>query len=800
MEIKYKNERLTKRQKEAHDYQWYKQKADEYEAKHTSINSNAGSVVEDYKRMKVNYDLFNNILNLSDFEYVCQPFGAEAGELPADMVNRDISSYRIKAMIGMEMRKSFDYKVLATNPEATTRKEQERFKRVKNYVVELIMAPIRAKEEAKAQVEIEGREPTPEEIQKIQQEIEEAVKDKTPDSAKKYMKRDHQDPAEIQGHHILSFLKRKLRLKDKFNKGWKHALLSAYEVYWIGIVNGKPEARVTNPIRFSCDLSQDLDFIEDGEWAVAEFRKPPSELTRDFDLNNKELDEIYENYEHRASNMNEEFFGDSQQDFYEDGNYISVKHIQFKGLRKVGWLDYIDEQTGELITEFLVDENYTIDKDNGDVYIKWEWIPETYEVWKIGKDIYKNMGPVEGQIKDPDNLKESKLSYYGAIYDRTNSIPTSVMDRMKVYQYYYNIVMYRLELLLASDDGRKILMNINAVPSTMGVQKWQHFMKSSPFLWFNTEEEGMANQDVNTVAKEINLSLASDISKYINILEYLEEKCGKSIGVTDPVLGQVSPSEKVTNNQQSLVQTQYMLEPYFDLHNQVKKNVMQGLLDTGKVAFSREDAPEYLNYIADDMSVEMFKINKDLLASETLGLFVEDSTSADEVKESLERLAHAAMQNQTVELSDVIKVIKSDSLTTAEEELTLGEQKKAEKEQEKQEREHQQNLELEDKKEELAKKDHERTLEEIRVKEEEKRETDIAKQTILAAGFNENKDMDNDGELDVLEIARDGVNADIQIREQKRKDLELAHKIKDDERKNELKEKEIKNKKSTSKA
>ena len=59
---------------------------------------------------------------------------------------------------------------------------------------------------------------------------------------------------------------------------------------------------------------------------------------------------------------------------------------------------------------------------------------------------------------------------------------------------------------------------------------------------------------------------------------------------------------------------------------------------------------------------------------------------------------------------------------------------------------------------------HEREKDLIITKEEERRETEIQKQTILSMGFNENKDVDNDGVPDVLEVARHNVDADIKAR------------------------------------
>lgn len=785
----YDHERLTRRQKEYDNYQYYREKIDSYDTEGNTVKSGYGGVSE-YKRMKVNYDLFNNIIDLSDFAYVCQPFGAEAGELPAMMVNRDISSYRIKALLGMEMRRPFAYKCMAVNKEATTRKEAEESSRISQYVIAEIMRPIQEQIELKYQQEqAGGRQLTPQELEQLKARIAEETAAQTPPEVKRYMQRDHQDPSEVQGQQILNYLMKEQDIKKKFSNGWKHATLSAYELYWVGIVNGKPVGKVINPLRFNCDKSPDLDYIEDGEWATAEFRMHPSEVVKMFELTDKEIDEVYNNYQHYVTDSIRENMFESSEDYEkdEDINTIKVIHSVWKGLRKIGWLDYIDPD-GELQTKFMVDEDYRLNKENGDISLTWEWIPEVYEGYKIGSNIYKNMQPVAGQFKDMDTLYECKLPYIGAIYDNMNSQPTSIMDRMKVYQYYYNIVMYRLELLLASDDGKKILMNINAIPESAGIdiEKWQYFFKSTPFMWYNPDEEGMTGQDVNTIAKTLDMSMASDIGKYIDLAEYLEQKCGKSVGVTDPVLGQTAVSERVGNNQQNLVQTAHMLEPYFDLHNSVKKNFLQALLNTAKVAYVESEL-ESLSYFMDDMSQEIINLDINLLSNTTLGLFIEDSSAAEEVKQTVRTLAHAAMQNQKIELSDVLSVIKHDnSIQEAEETLIAAESRRMEREQSNEKANRQFQADEAQKERDEKALDHDREIEKIITKERERRKTEIQKQTILSVGFNENKDFDGDGELDAMEIARDGVAARIALSKEAREDRLADHKIKDDEEKNKI--------------
>ena len=105
------SQRVTTSHKNANKKQWYKNQINLLDQQVNDVSADFRGISE-VKRQKVNYDLFNNILDLTDFEYVCKPFGAEAGELPATMVNRDIVSGKIKSMLGMEMKRPFSYQKL----------------------------------------------------------------------------------------------------------------------------------------------------------------------------------------------------------------------------------------------------------------------------------------------------------------------------------------------------------------------------------------------------------------------------------------------------------------------------------------------------------------------------------------------------------------------------------------------------------------------------------------------------------------------------------------------------------------
>lgn len=790
---------LSYAQKNANDKQWYKDKIQMLDTGNNRSTYNSNGVSE-YHRMKVNYDLFNNILDLKDFEYVCKPFGQEVGELPAKMVNRDILSNKIKVILGLESTRPLEYKVLAVNPEATTRKEQKEFGMLRDFVINSIIGPIKEELEQKAIQEAKGRELTEEEKANVQKQIQEQLQTMTPEEVKLYMERDHQDPAEIMSQQLLDYLMLKEGIQRKFNKGTKHAALSAKEFYWVGEVNGEPSVRVCNPRRCNYDKSPETEFVEDGEWFSYEYRMTPSQVVAFFadELSKEDIKTIYTDYRaYLTRPLTEDLFSFSQYSYNEeDRNTMRVLHVVWKALREVKFLKYMDEEGIE--QETIVDESYVLNPEAGDISISVQYIPEVYEGYKIGASLFKRMRPIPGQFRDMDNLYDVKLPYIGTIYDSDNSVPTSIMDRGKVWQYYLNIVMYRLEIVLASDKGKKVMMNINAIPDSAGIdiQKFQYFFESSPFGWFNPNEEGVGYSDVNTIAKVIDLSTASDIAKYIELADKMKRECGEAMGISPQMEAQIAQRDAVQNTKQILQQNSLILESFFSLHDVVKRNVLQALIECSKVCYSISK-PRKLSYILDDMSMKAFDLDPMMLDNSTLGIFVNNSSETLRIKELITQLSNTALQNQQASFKDIVSVLKETSISGAEDILSKSEKEAQRREMQKISIEQENAKELEAIKEQNAEKAHQRSKEITILKEEERRKTEVAKMALTGASYNPELDADNDGENDFLEIARKGQETLIKARKQDLEERKFEHEKISKQQEIDLKREDLKIKKES---
>ena len=651
MAYTFPQQRISKKQKTKNDYAWAKSVIDEIERQSSDNRLDVSTSLSSSDRKKVNYDLFNGKLDREDFEYVCKPYGMDVGEMPAELRHYDIMSPKLRVLFGEEIKRPFNYKVVSTNPEAITDKERQKADLLRQYITEQIQQKVQqtlAMQAEGGMMEAQDPEAQQQQMQQVQQAM-------TPPEIEEYMKRTYQDGREIQAQQILNYLEKKERLRDKFNKGWKHALISGEEVYWSGIVNGEPTLRTVNPLFFDYDKDPDLDYIQDGQWAnnFGEY------------MDDQEIKDLYaDNYSSETGGhalgsktfsyddgtLFDPYINLEDTDDAKKGSYIKVTHSEWKSLRKIGFLIYMDESGTP--QDIIVDEKYKINKEAGDIELKWEWIPEVWEGTKIGKDLYINMRPKPNQHKDLDNLYSCKLGYIGTAYNNLNAASVSLIDRMKPYQYLYNIIMYRLELDLASDKGKKFLADINQIPSSMGMDmdKWLYYFDAMGIAWVNPNEE------------------------------YLELQCSEVSGITKQREGQIGPTELVGTTQQAVVQSSHITEEWFSIHSSVKKEVMSSLIDTAKVAWG-DGEKEKLQYVGDDMTIAMFTVDPEQFSNTSYGVFVSDSARDQELFMILRQLTQAALQNQMTELSDVIKMFSTNSTAELRTMLETAEDKRREREQ-----------------------------------------------------------------------------------------------------------------------
>lgn len=768
----------------------WKEACVDYIAGHSQGSSRDGNNRSRKEEMQTYYDLYNSIYSEKDLKYVTNPFKQQDG-FPAMAQDYNIIKPKIDLLLGEETKRPFNFRVVHTSDIATSEIQDKAKQMIVDYIQATIMSKLGPEEQARYQEALQSGEiMTPEQIQK-------------------YISKDYKDIAEITAYHSLNYLKNKLNITHEFFKGWKDALIGGEEIYYVGIVNGEPCLQRINPIYFDYDSdTSDLEFIHEAQWCCYEMIMSLTEVyDRLYDkMSEKQLNELLDMMDDRSKGGVTPEVRKTSLDYphikthsingfssnpFEEADNIHVWHCCWKSLKKIGFVNIINPETG-MPEEYQVDETY---KETGnELDVEWKWIIEVWEGYRIGQDIYVGIQPVEYQHISADNPNAQRLPYTGVIYNNTNSRPRSLVSMMKPLQYMYIVLWYRLELAMARDKGKVVTMDITQIPKSMNIDvaKWMHYLSALGVNFVNPYEEGWdipgreggKPSQFNQISA-LDLTMANTIDQYINLMDKIESMLSEISGVSKQREGSISSNELVGNVERSVVQSAHITEPWFWVHNQVKKECLTMLLDTAKHAW--KDNKTSIQYVLDDATRAFLTLSDDFFY-EDMDIFVEDTTKNQQQIEALKNLMQPAMQNGA-SLLDIAEIITMDNVTMIRSKLEEIEQKRIEQqqamEQAQAEREQQMaQIQNEIKEEELMLKEAEMDLKKYEI--DSNNATKITVAQLNAYRGAENMDQDMNGIPDPIEIGKQAieqqkVNSDIASKQfefnNKKREMEMKREI-----------------------
>ena len=747
------------------------------------------------EEMQTYYDLYNSIYNEKDLKYVTNPFKQQDG-FPATAQDYNIIKPKIDLLLGEETKRPFNFRVSRTSDIATSEMQDKAKQMLIDYIQAEIMSRLSPEDQARYQQALQsGEVMQPEQIQK-------------------YMSKDYKDIAESVAYHSLNYLKNKLNITHEFFKGWKDALIGGEEVYYVGIQNGEPCMERINPIYFDYDTdTSDLEFIHDAEWCCYEMIMSSTEVyDRLYDkMTEKQLDQLLELMDDASKGGITPKLGKTSLDYphikthtingftsnpFESSDNVHVWHCCWKSFRKIGFVTILNQETGQP-EEYEVDESYKV--TGNELNVEWKWIVDVWEGYRVGEDLYIGIQPLEYQHISADNPNAQRLPYTGVIYNNTNSRPRSLVSMMKPLQYMYIIIWYRLELAMARDKGKIITMDITQIPKSMNidVSKWMHYLSALGVNFINPYEEGWdipgreggKFSQFNQISA-LDLTMANTIDQYINLMDKIESMLSEISGVSKQREGAISSNELVGNVERSVIQSAHITEPWFWVHNRVKKEAITMLLNTAKYAW--KDNKTSIQYVLDD-ATRAFITLSDNFFYEDMDVFIEDTTKNQQQIEALKNLMQPAMQNGA-SLLDIAEIITMDNVTMIKNRLEEIEQKRMQQQQameEAQAQREQQAIQMQNeiKEEELMLKEAEMDLEKYKIDQDNA--TKIAVAQLNAYMGSVDTDANNNGEPDILEIGRQALEERKQASEEASKQFEFNNKIREQKMKKEIEDKKV---------
>ena len=632
----------------------------------------------------INYNLYSDILDQSDIEQISNPFKLTGNfSLPAKMQNYPIINPKIDLLVGEASKRSFDYRVRVINEDAISDKEDT----LKKEFTSLILKSIYENED--------DEEALMEKLKRFQ----------------RYKNYEFQDVREKAGTQILKHLTYKLRLKKKFVDGFKDALLVAEEIYLVDAINQEIIFERLNPKNVYCVRSGESNFIEDSDIIVVENWYSPGKIIDEYydDLTPQEIDSLESGSFGVSSSKGIDIgtkrpilseFTDSinlamlenditfRDTFDSEGN-IRVVKVFWKSRRKMLKVTKLNEEGEEEIT--LEDEKYPIDKTLGE---KAEvlWVNEWWEGHKIGGSsldendsaIYVRMRPKPFQLRDMDNPSRCYPGIVGTIYNTNDNTAVSLMDKMKPYQYMYNILMYNTELLISKNIGKIMSLDLARIPENWKVEEWLSFARTMNIALEDSFKEGKKGKATGKLAGEtisrtpvIDMEMGNSIQMYISLMERIKEEVGEISGISRSRQGQMYSRQAVGNTQTEISQSNHITEYWFLQHEETQLRVLKTLLEVAKYAWIDLKSKK-IQHVLDDGTSEIFNLDVERFCEADYDLSIINGFN-DNMLETVKQMAHAALQNQMIKFSDLIDILTTDSISSVKRKLQNKEEEMQER-------------------------------------------------------------------------------------------------------------------------
>ena len=658
---------------------WRKDNLD-FADKHSFYNNE--SVRKTLRNKIINLNLYNGIVDIRDLTDVVNPYQLDATFIPENIPHHPIAVPKIDLLVGEEIKRRFDWRVMVTNQDAVTAKEEEKKKIYFTRIQEYLQANY-----------------TDEELEGKLQELED------------YMRYDWQDIREKMANQILRHYYNEQEFDLIFNAGFKDALILAEEIYQVEIVHQEPVLTKLNPLKVHSIRSGNSDRIEDSSIIIIEDHWSPGKIVDYFhdELKPKDIDYILD----YASTKNGGSFTDDQNnhtllrdgrngqrgienvdaydtifgiaeinghyfssDYTDENGNIRVLRVYWQSLKQIKKVKFYND-VGEI--EYKIRSAEYIPNEALGEEAESLWVNEWWEGTKIGKDVYLKMVPRQVQYNKISNPSYCHPGIIGQIYNTNQGKAVSLMDRMKNYQYMYDAIWDRLNKAISTNYGKIFELDLAKVPDNWEIEKWLHFAIVNKIAVIDSFKEGNQGAATGKLAgsfntqggRSIDMETGNYIQQQVQLLEFIKVEMSDIAGVSKQREGAIHQNETASGIERSVNQSSHITEYWFATHEKVKLRVLNAFLETAKIALKGNN--KKVQYILDDQTIQMLNIDGNEFAECDYGLGATSSSKGQELEQMLKQSAQAFMQNGGG-LSTIMDIYFSPSLSDMRRKLEKTEQ------------------------------------------------------------------------------------------------------------------------------
>lgn len=700
------NLKISEKEKYANDGEWFK-KYMRY------IISGTLTEVPDYESMKLAYEVANNNLEgfKSQIERFCNPLGESIGEVEEELVPYPELHNKINVLKGELIKRNDDHKIVLLSAKAIKDKNNKLYEAIRNSVDEKLAIELekqKAKmsgmkpEEVEQYVASLRTQLEPEDLlnKNWMSEVEifnsRALKYCMYEQDIKMKKMDTFEDVIIADRcfifsgwkHGKPHIEIRNPLFCGFHKSPNERFVSKGDYFWYR--KAVTPAEIFNTYNLTEEQIRELGLnsyrtgMIDRRHAVGLPDNRPV-----FDQTNYELLEETTNSEKRSFRKDIGLSQTSGTALNKERHLIWETHFEFKAFKQITFLSYADEYNEEVVItvnedfeypDYAVKEKFInrygeqserwvwFDEIMGSEFtLEKLWIPRKYEVVRLGNyDVFPIFREVPYQYTNIENpYTNFELSTKGAVFSARNTKSVSLLQRALAPYFQLLYLKHIQNRELAKYQGAIQSVDLDQIPDSLGEDIYGNPIRDKFATWLAMVKK--TNKDVYSGSQSslgglppstrspgssgYLIGTAVELMNLQQMIELVKREIGMAMGLSPQREAAFSEGTNVSDNRQAITQSHHITEPYFFVHSEIWKSVLNDWLTNFRMYCRRifESNPKLkdysIHYFLPDGTEELLKVTPESISHNDVGIFLINSGQTETYANYMLQLAHAFAQN-----------------------------------------------------------------------------------------------------------------------------------------------------------
>ena len=531
------------------------------------------------------------------YKKTLNPYNAENEKykrFPATMRNYDIMSDIIRRYVSEYFKGIHEFIVGANNPEIVLKKNIKLKEKI------AIMAQQAFKQEFEkrwAEMQQQAQQQgTPVE----QLNPQEAMPD--PEQFLKDFEDNYIDDESKQGQDLLDYIRSitedtLIYLSAFFN------YCSLGECYTYSDIRGNTIHKENIPVLEAYPIPNSNFFIEDHDMFAHRMLMSYNQIIDMFDeVLSKEDREFLDRYYSttNASNTHTQFlynqyfeafpaacekFGEKERELFrnesvqiaaDNNNLFEVWHVVWRGEARQGILTYVNEMG--FTTTRVVEEDYQLNPEAGDINIDWAYEPQVYEGYRIGTR-WTGVYPIKA--RPIAYQRNGKLPYNGIMEVLPMFGKFSIIKLITPFQIMRNIISYHREMVIAKN---KMLILLLPESLIAGDEEDKIYKMAADGTLVVNDEEDNTGQKMAQV-RLLNANLGDYINQLSQLIEQIKMDARELVDMNMQRYGEIAQSAGSAITQEAIARSSMGSVIIVATFDEMRKHDYQRDLDFGKLAY-----------------------------------------------------------------------------------------------------------------------------------------------------------------------------------------------------------------------